>query len=144
MAYNDINKDAPAFKHLSKSPINNIGKSPELNSEFYGLRERTKEEWREAKLLKWAKEHKKEFLDKLIKNSVTEESETSILKLHYTRRITGKLINRLAEKEGAIFVLYLAGFKQRQIRKLLRTGTNIVSKAIKMGYKEYYPQISNI
>jgi hypothetical protein len=47
-------------------------------------------------------------------------------------------------RERAVFVLYLAGFTQREIRSILVTRPKFVSNAIKKGCDEYKCQIGNI
>jgi acetyl-CoA carboxylase alpha subunit len=144
MAYKGVNyadgiEEAPTFKHLSKKPISYNTPGQELNPEFYQLRKKNFDDLREAKLIKHGKEDKDKFLKKLIKKSFDNELETSVLRHYYTRKLINKPFARLQEKERIVFILHLAGFTQRQIRRNLVTGMNVVNKAIKRGYEEYPP-----
>lgn len=59
-------------------------------------------------------------------------------------KFINKPLDRLPLRERAVFVLYLAGFTQREIKSILGTRSDFVSQAIKMGCKEYECQIGNI
>ena len=59
-------------------------------------------------------------------------------------KFINKPLDRLTMRERAVFVLYLAGFTQREISSLLRTSRNFVSSTIKKGCVEYSSQIENI
>lgn len=55
-----------------------------------------------------------------------------------------KPFTRLDVKERVIFVLYISGFTQREIRSFLRTDINFVSASIKKGLREYPNEIKNV
>ena len=60
------------------------------------------------------------------------------------RKLINKPFNRLDPKVRAIFILHLAGFTQREIRKLLITDMNFVNRAIAKAYEEYDNEFNNI
>ena len=53
-------------------------------------------------------------------------------------RYINKPFDRLPLKQRACFILHLAGFSYRQIKLLLVTGMDTITKAIVSGYSNYH------